>query len=436
VFEQIRWRIVGWSMLVLGIIVLLVGGAVYVTLSRTLTTQIDQELAGRADELSKSARELGEGTVGIDREGYRGGLFTLVVSSDGRLLANPQQVIVPPELSQTAPNALPRYQTIILDGAATRVYVRSLSIPGQPPSVLIVGQSLAFEQETLQRLVLVLIAGGAMGFLLSLAGGWFLAGRALVPIELAFKRQQEFVADASHELRTPLAVLRAATELLNRRRTEPLQANEQMFDDVRQEIARMERLAGDLLMLARSDANELELEVGEIDLGAFVADVARRVRPLAIDRGITLANHATDALILVEGDPDRLQQVLLALLDNALKHTPSGGHVSLSVQQQGGDATVQVSDDGEGIAAEHLPRIFDRFYRVDRARSRAHGGTGLGLSIARSLVTAHGGQLAIDSDLGQGTIVTIRLRVSSQAPTLVGKLEHLAARMAHRTSDE
>jgi two-component system, OmpR family, sensor histidine kinase CiaH len=435
VFEQIRWRIVGWSMLVLGIIVILVGGAVYLTLSRSLTTQIDQELAGRADELSKSAHELGEGTVRFDSEGYRGGFFTLAVSTDGRLLANPQQVNVPGQLSQITRNPLPRYETITLDGAATRVYVRSLSILGLPPSVLIVGQSLAFEQETLQRLVLVLIAGGAMGFILSLAGGWFLAGRALVPIELAFKRQQEFVADASHELRTPLAVLRAATELLNRRRAEPLQANEQVFDDVRQEITRMERLAGDLLMLARSDTNELELEVGEIDLGAFVADVARRVRPLAIDRGITLASHAADAPILVEGDPDRLEQVLLALLDNALKHTPSGGHVTLSVQQPGGDATVQVSDDGEGIAAEHLPRIFDRFYRIDRARSRAHGGTGLGLAIARSLVMAHGGQLTIDSDLGRGTTVTIRLRVSSQTPTLVGKLEHLAARVAHRTSE-
>src|SRR5207248_2241230 len=142
-------------------------------------------------------------------------------------------------------------------------------------------ESLAPEQSALHSLLLVLLAGGGLGLLLSFAGAWFLSGRALVPIQQAFARQQEFVADASHELRTPLTVLRSTTDVLDRHRAEPLSDNGELFDDMRGEIARMERLAADLLTLARSDSGELELMTAPLDLGVLAGDVVRRVTPLA-----------------------------------------------------------------------------------------------------------------------------------------------------------
>ena len=295
-----------------------------------------------------------------------------------------------------------------------------------------VGQNLAQEENALNWLLLVLLAGGGVGLLLSLGGAWFLAGRSLVPIEQAFRRQQEFVGDASHELRTPLTVLRSATDLLSQHRAEPLAANGELFDDIRLEIERLERLARDLLTLARSDQGELELAVAPVDLGALAADVVRRTAPLADQRGVALSAPPTDAELIAEVDPDRLQQVILILLDNAIKHTPPGGKVTVETHQQGSEALLVVADTGSGIAPEHLPRIFDRFYRADLARSRAERGTGLGLAIARMLVEAQDAELTVTSTAGLGTQATIRLRLLT-SPTRGGRLAELAARLTHGT---
>ena len=172
--------------------------------------------------------------------------------------------------------------------------------------------------------------------LLSLGGAWFLSGRALVPIQPAFSRQQEFVADASHELRTPLTVLRSATDLLNQHRDEPLDANGELFDDMRAEIARMERLAADLLTLARSDRGELELMPAPIELGEWPATSSAGPTPLAHGTSVQLRDADADAQpSIVEADPDRLQQVLLILIDNAIKHTPPGGRVDVAGARDG-----------------------------------------------------------------------------------------------------
>jgi signal transduction histidine kinase len=266
----------------------------------------------------------------------------------------------------------------------------------------------------------VLVAGGALGLLFSFAGAWFLAGRALVPIELAFRRQQEFVADASHELRTPLTVLRSATELLHRHRAEPLEANGELFEDIRAETGRLERLAGELLTLARSDRGELQLAVAEVGLGARAAEATHRVELLAREREVELSINLEPLEPTVEADPDRLQQVLLILLDNAIQHTPKGGRVTVAVRRQAGEALVEVEDTGAGIAPEHLPRVFDRFYRADQARAR--GGTGLGLAIARTLVEAHGGELTLASAPGEGTRATVRLRATGSAAPATSEL--------------
>jgi signal transduction histidine kinase len=157
---------------------------------------------------------------------------------------------------------------------------------------------------------------------------------------------------------------------------------------------------------------ELNLAVGALDLAGLAAEGTRRVLPLARERGVELVWRGEEKPLTVEADPDRLQQVLLILLDNALKHTPPGGKVTVAARRGGQEAHLEVADTGEGIPARDLPRVFDRFYRADRARSRDSGGAGLGLALARSLVEAHRGHLSLRSQVGVGTTVTIRLPLS------------------------
>jgi len=463
VFARTRWHLVGWTMLVLGLILVVLGGAVYAAMSSSILDQVDRNLAGRAAQAVAEPRAVLGGPGDLDAERFRAGVFYLVVDAAGRVLANPQRVDTSGlELAQAAGS--PHVgATAELGGEPVRLYAQPLPAepaplpprsgpPGKPGpgpgprgrrgpfgvegAVLVVGQSLAPEQRALDLLLLILGVGGLIGLGLSFAGAWFLAGRALVPIQQAFRRQQEFVADASHELRTPLTVLRSATDLLAQHRDQPLSANGELFDDVRAEIGRLQRLTQDLLTLARSDRGQLELAVAPLDLGALAGEVARRVEPLAAERGVALVCTAPEEAPVVEADPDRLQQVLLILLDNAIKHTPVGGRVAVEVGAQDGHALVTVADTGPGIAPAHLPRVFERFYRADASRTQEMpgetGGTGLGLAIAKSLVDAHGGDLTLTSRQGAGTRVTVRLPADGSSRSLSARLGGLAARIAHR----
>lgn len=437
-FARIRWRLVGWNMLILGLILVLLGSSVYVALSRSLLDEVDRNLFSRSEQalpiLFPRGRpdEVGPGGQGGPRrgpQGYSGGVFFLALLPDGSVLANPQQVST---IELPWPDTRePAFATIQLgDGDMARVVLRRMPDGG----LLVTGQSIEPEQTALHSLVLVLVGGGGLGLLLSLAAAWFLSGRALIPISLAFRRQQEFVADASHELRTPLTVLRSATDLLNQHRDRPIEHDGELFDDVRAEIARMERLAQDLLTLARSDAGGLELMTAPLELDEIAKEVVRRTTPFAQSEGIQLSMHADAQPALVEGDPDRLQQVLLILVDNAIKHTPPGGKVDVRVRHHAQNAQVEVLDTGSGIAPEHLPRIFDRFYRADKARARERGGTGLGLAIAKMLVDAHGGQLHLTSTLGVGTQVTMSLPLVHRAATLGDRLGELTAHLPHSSA--
>ncbi len=435
-FARIRWRLVGWNMLILGMILVLLGGSVYAALSRSLLDEVDRNLLSRSDQampfLFPDRRPDGAGPGGPPGgggprrapQGYSGGVFFLALLPDGSVLANPQQVNTT-ELPWPE-TGTPAFATIQLgDGDMARVVLRRMPDGG----MLVTGQSLQAEQTALHSLVLVLVGGGGLGLLLSLAAAWFLSGRALIPIQQAFRRQQEFVADASHELRTPLTVLRSATDLLNKHRDEPIEREGELFDDVRAEIARMERLAQDLLTLARSDAGGLELMTAPLELTDLATEVVRRTTLLAQNAGVQLSLHAEAQSSIVEADPDRLQQVLLIVVDNAIKHTAPGGTVDVRVRRHGQTAVLEVADTGSGIAPEHLPRIFDRFYRADKARAREGGSTGLGLAIAKMLVDAHSGQLHLSSTLGVGTQVTVSLPLAHRQATLGGRLNELTAHL-------
>jgi heavy metal sensor kinase len=228
-------------------------------------------------------------------------------------------------------------------------------------------------------------------------------------LERSFAEIRRFTADASHELRTPLTALRTEVEVALGK---PLSETEhrQLLGDVLEELVRMSRLTDQLLALSRRDAGVEQLASDPLDLYALVAGVVEAMHALAEAKGVLLRLDGK-ASVRVTGDEGRLRQVFINLLDNALKYTPEGGSVTVWVGQRDKEAAVVVEDTGIGIPPEHLPRIFDRFYRVDRARSRAEGGTGLGLSIARSIVLAHGGKIDLVSAPGRGTTCTVTLRL-------------------------
>lgn len=290
------------------------------------------------------------------------------------------------------------------------MYVVRLEGPGGEQFLMEVGRSTEPEQQALRRLLLVVIGGGSAGLLLALVGGYLLAGLALRPIQAAMNSQRAFIADASHELRTPLSVVRANAELLRRHPSEPVSANHDAVDGIIAESDRLGRVVGQMLTLAQADAGQATLSLSEVALDELADEVARRMRLLAAERGVSLATDL-DGPVRLRGDGDRLRELIVILTDNAIKYTDAGGKVCLEVRRPSrGKAMLRVSDTGHGIPAEALPRIFDRFYRVDKARSREEGGTGLGLAIARWIAEAHGGSsIRAESAPGVGTTITVDL---------------------------
>ena len=299
-FGGARWRMVGWSILVLGLVLLATGVVLYLSLSQTLMLTLDRQLEAAGQSAKMELLESG-GLGDLQRDGYQAGVLYVVVASDGSVIANPQQVDLQALPAGLLTTQSPAFATSGIGGDAIRLYGQHVVEPSGDWVTLVVGQSLAPEYAAAQQLLWTLGVCGAVGVLFSLAGAWFLAGRALVPIKRAFQRQQEFVADASHELRTPLTIIHSAADLLA---NEPGNPNLGLVFEIREEIGRMERLTRDLLMLARSDRGELTLALGRIELGALARDLAQRVSVLADARGIHLEVHAPDAPVIIDGDPD------------------------------------------------------------------------------------------------------------------------------------
>ena len=318
------------------------------------------------------------------------------------------------------------------DGRGIRLLTfRLANDGGADPVFLQLGRPLDDQERVLRRLLAVLLSLGSLSAVLLGGGGWWLAGRSLQPAERAWRQQQAFVANASHELRTPLTLIRASAEVLGR--SLPATGDDRsLVDDILSECDHTSRLVGDLLLLSRLDSVQLELRREPVRLTELFADLARQFGRLAAAREVLFQiddSSAGGAPLLVQADPTRLRQVLLALLDNALRHTPPGGSISLAARRDGPLAlhdggrrwdrslpgtrlpvAIVVSDSGEGIAAEDLPHVFERFYRAGASGGAGgEGGAGLGLALAKALVEAQGGRMAIESQQGLGTRVTIGL---------------------------
>ncbi len=295
-------------------------------------------------------------------------------------------------------------------GDGTRVRLLTYALPGgSGPAVLQVGRALSDQDRVLRQLLIGLVGLGAISAVLMGIGSWWLAGRSLRPAQEAWERQQAFIANASHELRTPLTLIRASAEVAQRGLLDH-DERRALISDILAECDHMSRLVEDLLLLSRLDAGRLKLERQRIVLSELLADVQRQVGRLADERGIRLVLDSVSGTVW--GDPTRLRQVVLILLDNALRHTPAGGVIRLAAQPQGRHVTITVADTGSGIAPEHLLHVFERFYQADSARG-SRGGSGLGLSIARGLIEAQHGQIRLESRPGEGTRVTLILPAAS-----------------------
>jgi len=455
-FRSIRFRLALWYFAILAVILVLLSAGVYFTQRRTLSDNLDTSLRTRATLLQGLVDYDTSGHPTLDlstnpRDPNLGESFQRLLDPAGTVLADNSASFgvlpIDPNALQLAVRNGDAIATLGHGDTQARVLTLPLMQGGRLIGVLQVGQSTANMNSTLHNLLLILAIGVTLALVLASFGGWWLSSRALSPIDhvtklareitghdltrrlnldlpddevgrlartfddmiarldTMFQRQRQFTADASHELRTPLTAIRGQIDVAL---TRPRAADEyqRVLAAVNDQVDRMTRLVGGLLMLARSDAGALPLQREPVSVQGLVESIIHQVEPLARAKGIAIAVEPGGPAAVL-GDQDLLRQLLLNLADNAVKYTDRGT-IAMGWRTQNGDVEIYVRDTGWGIPAEHLERIFERFHRVDVARSRERGGAGLGLAISTRIAEAHNGRLSVDSsDAGSTFTATL-----------------------------
>jgi len=288
---------------------------------------------------------------------------------------------------------------------------KPIIIDGENRGMVYVGKDVASVYNGLRKATLILGLLSLLAFIVANFAGHIMAGKAIVPLKEAYERQRQFAADASHELRTPLSVVMASVDVLGNDRSIISPFLQQVIEDMRDEVKKMTKLVGDLLMVARSENQTFKLMTEKFDLIEAAYEVVRKMQPLADEKHIKLLFVKQEA-VAIRADVQRIKQLLIILIDNALKYTPSHGVVTVKVDGdfEKNKIRIMVRDTGIGISLKDQHKVFDRFYRVDRARSRDSGGNGLGLAIARDIVNLHNGELYIESKIGEGAAFIVELK--------------------------
>lgn len=280
---------------------------------------------------------------------------------------------------------------------------------GQVIGMLYIGKEISFAYQVFKWLPIILSILAIIFSGVALVISNFMSKKAMIPITRAFSRQQEFVADASHELRTPLSVMLSSINAMEMTLDLKKEDDSQKFlFTLKNEVKRMTRLVGDLLTLARSDSGTVEHLNERFDFRRIAVEAIESVRAIAESKQITLHFDGPETLI-VDGDSQRLTQLLYIVLDNAIKYTSNGGEVILTLASKGKELMITVKDTGIGINPEDSGKIFERFYRADKTRTRQTGGHGLGLAIAKWIVDSHKGTIKVSSQPGKGTTFTITI---------------------------
>lgn len=455
----IRVRLAAWYSLILAISLSVLGGAAYLAMHHSARATLDaglrERMAGvRAIVIADAPRGQGELIDELQEyaegEGAQGKLR--VADARGRVVfASPGMESLPGRTRRGRPISV---YTTRIGGRRFRILRQSIGAAGAQYEAALAHSTADFDQALdLFRVALYLAA--PIFLVIAALGGYWLSGRALAPVdeitraaqeigahdlaqrvavprtgdelerlattlngmlgrlEAAFQRITQFTADASHELRTPLAVIRTSAELSLRKPRSP-DEYQASLSQVLQESEKLSRLIEQLLLLARADAGSAALSMQRADLSAAVRDACREASLLVETKQLRLVQRMTGEPFWIQGDRGSLERLFLVLLDNAVKYTPQGGAIEVSLHRENSFALVQVRDTGIGIAAGDLPHIFDRFYQADRARSRESGGSGLGLAIGRWIAEAHGGDIRVQSAPARGSTFQVRIPLAKE----------------------
>jgi signal transduction histidine kinase len=417
-FDRIYQRLSMAYVGILGLILILCGTIVVVIFSHQATAQQDELLRLKAEAETSSALNSTE-THAIVWATAEPDIAVVAIPPDSSVEANVLDTassgsslgLPLGELAQQAGQE----ETMVaatVDGPDGPVRVVSMPLfdSGELRAIIQAAQLRQVVWETVDRLVLVLVSVGLVALLLAGVGGRFISRRAMRPVRGAFHRQRAFVADASHELKTPLTLIKLDAELVARESTS--HRTRKVVEDQLSEINRMNALVSNLLVLARLDVDKLAVSRETFDLAKIIAETAERFILRAAEEEILLDIEVPCELPAL-GDPRQTGQILAALLDNAMRFTPSGGRVTLAGRSDDGRVEARVADTGPGISSEHLTHIFERFYRADTARRRSSGGTGLGLAISRDLARAQGGEVVASNTKNGGASFTLSLPAST-----------------------
>jgi len=468
--HSIRSRLAFWYAGVLGGALVFLGFLLYVYLSKNLHSDLDYSLRATAQALAQSSLQvnslqgrnpdlLAEHLMGVVNDPDLFNKFFQLFDQFGSFDSRSKNV--PKNITSLTPvalaNALDGKMTFETFEGANHVPMRLLTYPvlrnGELVHVLQVGSSLGHIERVLGRLRFILFLTLPTVLILALAGGWVLTHQALQPVdamgrvarqittgdlsqripvhrghdELArlaetfntmiqsmddsIQRLRQFSADASHELRTPLTILKGETEMALRQVRSP-EEYQQVLASALEEIDRISKIVEDLFLLSKTDSGGARLEMKPIQLDALVTYTVSQIEPLAQEKSVSLQLDRNDPLI-VSGDIDRLQQVLLNLIENAIRYTPYGEKILVSLCREEKTALIRISDTGIGISKDDQPRIFDRFFRSEAARSIHPKGSGLGLSICKAIVSSHQGKIAVDSQVAKGSTFSIWLPLAN-----------------------
>jgi signal transduction histidine kinase len=449
--RRTRWRLVLWSGVSTLVVLLVLGAAIYAAVENTLVGASVAQLAARVDPVvaSLSGRTDPYDGAGTDAPsspfGFqpgRGNIFLFAFDATGNQVQLNRQPTVAlvgmPEpgglaAALAAPDGRDVREVDVTIGSTVfpaRLMTQRFVYQADGQTYFLQAlQDRSVEVSTLQSLLAVLLVGGAAVVVVSVLFGYVYARRALVPIREsleaqrdALRRQREFAADASHELRTPLTVIRSSVEHLNRHPDQTVGQQREALDDIDAEVGQLASLVDDLLLLARSDSGAVALDRMPLDLSDTAFEAAGALGRMAADRGVHVEVDPEPAML--DGDPTRLRQLVTILVDNAIRHSPRDGRVTVIVRSAGGTASVEVDDQGPGVREEDMPHVFDRFWRAPGAPS---GGTGLGLAIAKWVVDRHGGRIGVANRPEGGAAFRVELPAASSLPAPFGSSDDTPA---------